>query len=120
MSSSNIFNVLQEDWSQCTIKRKHKRKQKLQQPIIVERKELTHDNVITHTDFPSLTNNITISDISKKWKDIPINVKNPNVKNSNVKNPKLPSITLHITKNSPLQISIDQAFANKSSIRRKK
>jgi hypothetical protein len=110
MSSSNIFSVLQDEWSQCTIKRKHKRKQKLQQPIIVERKESIHDNFITSTDFPSLTNNMTISDISKKWKDIPINVKNP----------KLPSITLHITKNSPLQNSIDQAFANKSSIRRKK
>ena len=111
MSSSNIFNVLQDEWSQCTGKRKRKCKQKLQQPIILKKKESIYDNFITcTTDFPSLTNNITISDISEKWKDIPLNVK---------KN-KLPSITVHITKNSTLQNSIDQAFANKKSIKRKK
>lgn len=147
MSSSNIFNVLQEDWSNCNLnKRKRKRKNKsiISQNYKVEREEIKispekiigeeqykfiPDSFIKHTDFPSLANknNSIIYDISKKWKDIP----------TNVKTPTLPSISLPINNfppfhsdnfstdyrnvrrlsNSTLQISIDQAFANKSSLK---
>lgn len=85
---------------------------------IIEKNNSIHNNYIINTEFPSLTNTNTIPTISEKWRNIIIKVKTNRI-HPIQPIPPIPPITHDSRQNSILQTCIDQAFANKPSIKRK-